>query len=428
MTTERRASLRLPGSVRSLAAWDAGSPILAAGFEGSDFADTMVCAVDVNAKVLWHRRLEGRSSALRLTGDRTAWIAHGGDQRAELSQLDATGDVVGRCTPEYDPSEKLGAFVMLPDGFIALWLPARRGAFVSPLAPSRWGQLRRWFPSRSARTAPPYRHARLARHDFDGRTMWSTRLPLRNIAFRGCVYLSRSTGGEVRQSPPWTPRFIEAGRPTALLVSGSRTAATVMCGDSGIAVTFFVDTDSGQVIGTTAPGPTGLQAIAGTGEFLIGSQGYGDFRTRRYDAAGVVTDEWPTHAHMLVDPRGMISGPESQNTSQPQNYVRFGTNGNVHRGPVLSGYHTAYPALDDRGTAVFWRDGWLQAVTADQRMRRLLELNAEWGGKVLLLDDGHLVVDLAGELAIVHDRRLGALSEGMWPCADGGLTGNPVIV
>ena len=39
-----------------------------------------------------------------------------------------------------------------------------------------------------------------------------------------------------------------------------------------------------------------------------------------------------------------------------------------------------------------------------------------------------IVVGLAGELVIVRDPQLGPLSDGIWPCADGGLQGNPVIV
>ena len=428
MTTGRQLSARLPGTVRSVAAWDASSPILTTGVEGNDLDTTVVGAVDLNAKVLWHRRFKGKPTKPRLTRDRTVWIVHSGPQCPELTLLDVTGKIVDTCTPQCDPSEVLGSFVVLPDGFIALWLPAGQGHAAPPWLPSKWDRLRRWFPTKRARAAPGYRHARLARHDLDGRAKWSTVLPLRDIAFRGCVYIGRGTGGKILQTPPWTPRIVEAGGPTALLVSGSRVAATVRCGDSGIAVTFFVDTDTGRLIGKTAPGPTHLQAIAGPGTFLIGSQGYGVFITRRYDAAGVSTEEWPTHAQMLINPRGVISGPESQNTSGAQYFVCFGTDGDVHRGPKLSGYHTAYPALDNNGAAVFWRDGWLQTVTANLRMRRLLELRTELMGRVLLLEDGHIVVDLAGELVIVRDPQLGPLSDGIWPCADGGLQGNPVIV
>ncbi|OAN36750.1 hypothetical protein [Mycolicibacterium iranicum] len=41
-------------------------------------------------------------------------------------------------------------------------------------------------------------------------------------------------------------------------------------------------------------------------------------------------------------------------------FFRFYSDSAIRRGPALSGYHTAYPALDDNPTAVFWRDGVLQ--------------------------------------------------------------------
>jgi hypothetical protein len=221
---------------------------------------------------------------------------------------------------------------------------------------------------------------------------------------------------------------VTAGRPTALLVSGSRAAATVACDDSGIAVTYFVDTDTGGVVATTAPGPIYEKAIAGRGEFLIGSQGYGAFSTARYDAAGTLTEEWPTHAHMLVDAQGTISGPESQNTSVTQYFVRFGSDSTVEFGAELSGYYTAYPALDNHGTAVFWRDRVLWAVDADLEMRQLHEIEYDRGvlSRVLLLEEGHVAYAASDTLIIDRQSELGTLNDGIWPCADGGLQGNPV--
>jgi hypothetical protein len=46
--------------------------------------------------------------------------------------------------------------------------------------------------------------------------------------------------------------------------------------------------------------------------------------------------------------------------------------------------------------------------------------------RVLLLEDGHVVFALDDELMIFRETGLGPLNEGIWPCADGGLRGNPV--
>ena len=213
-------------------------------------------------------------------------------------------------------------------------------------------------------------------------------------------------------------------------MSGCRVAATIACYTSGIAVTFFVETETGELVGTTAPGPSGFQAIAGPGEFLLGSQGYGAFSTAHCDAAGAVTRQWPTHAQMLIDNRGVISGPESQNTSRPtQHFVRFDQDGAVQRSRALNGYYTSYPALDHDGTAVFWRHGCLRAIDADLEMRVLFGSERDDRAvmsRVLLLEDGHVAFALDDELLIFREPGLGMLNDGIWPCADGGLQGNPV--
>jgi hypothetical protein len=399
MTTRRPFGVQLAGQVWGVAAWDAGGPIVSTAYDGKDLGTMVACAVDLAGKVLWQQRFHGHPFPPRLSADRTAWIAHRGAVGMEMSQLDSAGTTVGTVRLDSHPSEALGAFVVLPNGFMVLWTPAEQG-----------------------------QHARLARHDTEGSTRWSVPLPLRNITIPGSVTINQRTG-EVRPMPPRAPRgLVKAGRPTALLVSGSRAAATVACDDSGIAVTFFVDTDTGRVVATTAPGPIFEKAIAGRGEFLIGFQGYGAFRTARYDAAGTLTQEWPTHAHMLVDAKGVISGVESQNNYSTQYFVRFGTDGTVQRGAELSGYYTAYPALDKHGTAVFWRDGFLLAVEADLEMRQLHELddNRVILSRVLLLEEGHVAYAASDELIIYREPELGTLNDGIWPCADGGLQGNPV--
>ncbi|WP_164478615.1 hypothetical protein [Mycolicibacterium stellerae] len=424
MTTRRPLVVRLAGQVWGVAAWDAGGPIVTTTYDGEDLGTTVACAVDLAGKVLWQRRFQGHPFRPRLSGDRTAWIAHRGARGVEMSQLDSAGKTLKTIGLESHPSEVLGEFVVLPDGLMVLWTPAVRGL-----------------------------HARLARHDSDGSTRWSVPLPLLDISLAGFVAMLRA--GEVQPSPPQPPRgVVEAGRPTALLVSGSRAAATVCCDTSGIAVTFFVDTDTGQVAGTTAPSPICEKAIAGPGEFLIGFQGYGAFHTAHYDAAGTPTQVWPTHAHMLVDAQGVVSGVESENTNSAQYFVQFGADSTVEYGAELSGYYTAYPALDSQGTAVFWRDGFLLAVDAEGALSRVLSpeglhvdnsaydeliiarepepqtvyrVRGEGGlSRVLLLEEGHVAFAQSDELIIYWQPKLGTLNDGIWPCADGGLQGNPV--
>lgn len=409
MTVSRLKSVRLPGQVLHLATSDASSPILIttyARLRGND-----VCAVDLAGKVLWQKRVDGYSLEARPSDTGTAWIAHGDVNGMAVSELGSAGDFLQTIGLECDPTEWLAAFVLLPDGIMALWLPR-------------------------SRVTPALLYARLARHDPYGRARWSSPLPLKTLSVPGMTVTVVKTG-DARPAPPLTSLALEAAPCDPLLVSGSRVAATVADGRSGTAVTFFVDTDTGQLIGATEPRPSWHKAIVGPGEFLIGFHGDDEFTTEHYDATGAVLRKWPTHAQMLIDTEGVISGPESlyvlesESALAPRPYfVRLDPGGDaVQHGPALSGCHTTYPALDCDGTAVFWRDGRLRALDAALEERELFAAgndDQKVMSRVLLLEDGHVVFALNEELMIFRETGLGPLNEGIWPCADGGLRGNPV--
>jgi outer membrane protein assembly factor BamB len=398
----------LPGQTWGLVAPGDDGPIFATGYDGENLQTTVLTAYDLDGEVLWRRTFDGYPEQPRVSGDGMVWIAHRGPAGAVLSGLDAEGTVRSEVVLDHEEFEHLGAFVVLADGFCVSWLPAAHSHLV-----------------------PEGRHARVARHHPDGSRRWSTPAVLDQLSFPGVVTLGVETGGEARPSKPWTPRTIEAHHWEPLLVSGHRVAATFADGSSGIAVTFFLDTDTGHLVAASRPGPGHHKAILGPGEFLIGSQGYGAFSTARYGASGTVVQEWPTHAMLLIDRDGAISGPESENTMPSRSaFVGLEPDGTVRRGPALTGYYTSYPALDSEGTAVFWRDGRLRAVDRDFQMSELFGLDdakRAAASRILLLGGGQVVFALNDELLLLRSTGLGALNGGVWPCKDGGLHGNPVL-
>jgi hypothetical protein len=229
--------------------------------------------------------------------------------------------------------------------------------------------------------------------------------------------------------PAWRPRTIVVANWQPLLVSGDRVVATYTDYSSGITVSFFFDTTTGALVAITPPAAGGMAAIVAPGEFLLGEQGYGSFGSTRYDRAGAVVQRWSSQGMMLVDQDGDIRGVEYENVLPSRSLFRgLGTDGSLRDGPLLSGYYTTYPALDQDGTAVFWRDGRLLAVDADFQVRELFVMPDERGvmNRALLLD-GHLMFTLGDELLIFRDTGLGPLNDGVWPCADGNLRGNPVL-
>lgn len=399
--------MALPGQTWGLAASNAGGPLFATSYDGKNLSAAVLTALDLTGRELWRRTFDGHPGPPRVGADGTVWIAHRGPSGAVLTELDAAGTTVREIALEHESFEHLGAFVVLPDGICAAWLPTER-----------------------AHVVPAGRHARVTRHDESGILQWSTPAVLDQLSFSGCVTMSAETSWQARPSKPWTPRTIEAHHWEPLLVAGHRVAATFADGSSGIAVTFFLDTTTGQLVSASRPGPSQRKAIAGPGQFLIGSQGYGAFTTARHDENGAVVQEWPTHAMLLIDRHGTISGPESENVLPSRShFVRLEPDGTVERGPALSAYYTSYPALDKDGTAVFWRDGRLLAVDQGFECRDLLTLDGDKRAvmsRIMLLGEGRVAFALHDELFMLRETGLGPLDSGIWPCADGSLRGNPV--
>ena len=185
-------------------------------------------------------------------------------------------------------------------------------------------------------------------------------------------------------------------------MSGNRIAATFFedGGGSGIGVAFLLDSDTGQCIKRTPPGPHGYKAIPRPGEFLVGLQGYGAFTTQHYDGTGALVQQWPTHAMFVVDHNGTIRGPESENiVPSRSHFAVLEADGRVTWGPSLNEYCTSYRAIDEHGTTVFWRDGRLVTVDSDLRMRTVLSTASskeerDTASRILLLADGRVAFAL----------------------------------
>lgn len=363
----------MPGQVCGLAT--AGGPVFITS--NADLSATVVTAVDRDGTVRWHRELAGHPHPPRVSPEGTVWHADEGS----LTEVSATGAVLRTVGLARDADEYLGAFVLLPDGFSVVWLPA------PPM-----------------RIVPAGLLPRVARYEWSGSCRWTT---------------SVSVPGSGR------PRSLRVSR-TPLLVSGDRVAAAVEDGSSGIGTTHLLDTGTGALVASTPGGPVEHNAITGPGEFLLGSQGYGAARMERRDASGAVVGAWPVHVLPLVDRHGGIRGPEFENVLPSRS--RFRVLGGDPGGPRLSGYYTTYPALDRDGTTVFFRDGRLVTVDAGLRLREVFALPGDERSvmsRILLLDRGRVLFALNSDLFVV-DTGLAGLDTGPWPCGDGNSRGNPV--
>lgn len=313
--------------------------------------------------------------------------------------------------PARKAGEEVSAFVLLDDGFCITWAGASR-------------MLRMSEDGQPASPSP-----RVARYTWEGDCLWSTPIALGAVSHPGVLGMGVETGWEVRPLRPWVPDEVGVDHWEPLLVSGDRVAASFADARGGLGRTFFLDLAGGAIVSATSPAPTGRKAIAGPGEFLIGSQGYGEFTTGRYDRDGGTTARWASHGAMLVDGRGTICGPELANhLPSTSRFRRLAPDSTLVDGPPLTGYYTSFPAMDREGTVVFWRDGKLLAVDAGLKAHELFAMDdsRDVMGRTLLLREGRVVVSLGSEVLTFHSP-LGPLAEGPWPCGDANLLGNPVL-
>ncbi|MFF2061699.1 hypothetical protein ACFVWZ_07855 [Streptomyces sp. NPDC058200] len=368
--------------------------------------------IDSTGSVVWQRGYAGTGRPRsRLSAEGTLWVAYPKQAGRVLEGVLPDGSTDRAVAPESEAGEEVSAFVLLDDGFCVAWAGASRILRVSQ------------------DEQPAFPRPRVARYTWEGNCVWSTPIVLGAVSHPGVVGMGVDTGWEVRPLRPWVPEEVGVDHWEPLLVSGDRVAASFTDARGGLGRTFFLDLTDGAIVAATSPAPTGRKAIAGPGEFLIGSQGYGEFTTGRYDRDGRETARWASHGAMLVDGGGAICGPELENRLPSKSrFRRLAPDNRLVDGPLLTGYDTSYPAMDREGTAVFWRDGKLLAVDTDMASDELFAMDDSRNimGRTLLLGDGRVVVSLDSEVLVFHSP-LGPLAEGPWPCGDANLLGNPVL-
>ena len=392
----------LPDKPWSLAAAGPAGPIYVTCLEPVS-SRLPLLAVDPSGAIAWKRDLQRapdtRPLPIRVGDDGTIWSAIPGTAGPALDATGPDGAGLGMIDLICAGDESLGAFVLLPDGFILAWT-----------------------------TGPPYRGARLERLSRDGKTAWSTAIPAEPLSFSGLVHADASTGWQARQQDPAVPEVVQLDPSEPLLVSGDRILACYRDMRSGLGVGYFLAAADGRITGSTQQGPLARRAIAGPGQFLVGYQGYGEASTLHYDKAGTQLTRWPAHGALLVDESGTIRcAQESNSADDPAAFAILRQDGMVTTGPDLPARSTAHPAMDVSGSAVLLSGGRLVSVSGDLASEDLWRGPAdEFAADRVLLLDGGLVACALGEELLIFRTSLGPLSGGSWPCASGNLRGNPV--
>lgn len=206
----------------------------------------------------------------------------------------------------------------------------------------------------------------------DGQLIWRTTTPppatLREIRSRRLAD-GVATRGRPIAATQWTlfrgSMCVSGDRVLAVFDDPSRT---------GVGVGYGLDLATGALVYTTAAAPHDKLAPGPlAGQFVVGVQGSGAFRSALIDRDGCALVHWDSQGIQISrDPLRVL---EMENVSPSRcRIATLGSDGSVQHGAHLPGYHTSPVVVAPDGAAVFWRNNAvMRASPAGDRIERLLE-------------------------------------------------------
>ncbi len=198
--------------------------------------------------------------------------------------------------------------------------------------------------------------SRLVKVSMTGELIWAIRLPVDKIEYDGVSYMSAETGWKAKSSPPWFPTTWKPFGHDLLLESGNRVMVRLAEVSSGVGRRYVVDGTSGELVWQSEHSAGGHSVSLGKGGFLIGDQGYGEFRTQLFKN-DKIEKSWRSHGHSFSVGERFFSIQMANVSSQPQRCVEMKLDGSgADLSEPLGGYYTTRPhQLTDRAF-YFWRN------------------------------------------------------------------------
>jgi hypothetical protein len=292
---------------------------------------TLLEAFDASLAPVWKTRLDYRALALRVDANGTAWVL---DTNGALA-FRAPGVSAARVALRKRPDMNLSAFGLVEDGIVFAWQHDFSNSMRSPV---------------------------LERVQMDATVCWEARLPVGSIAYEGVVQMRADEGWKPRPKDAWMPETW-VSTSTSLVLSGDAILASFSeMPRSGTGCGYVVSLADGSLQFVTKLGPIHEIAAFGSGEYLVGFQGYGAFETLLYAANGQVQARWPSHGRYVIYDRD-IRVIEMENVlPSKMRLARLLPGGALTKGDLLNGYYTSTPHLRADGAYVFYRDGTLFAA------------------------------------------------------------------
>jgi hypothetical protein len=205
----------------------------------------------------------------------------------------------------------------------------------------------------------------------DGRLIWRTATPPPATLLETSARLADGveTPDKPLEATQWT---ISRGE---ICVSGDRVLAVFADPtQKGIGVGYGLDLETGALVYTTAAAPYDKLAPGpGDGQFVLGVQGHGAFRSVLVDCDGSALLHWDSQGILISrDPLRVL---EMENISPSRcRIATLGRDGSIRHGAHLPGYYTSPVVVAPDGAVVFWRNNAVMRASPDgDRIERLLE-------------------------------------------------------
>ncbi len=338
-----------------------------------------------------------KRSDLRIANSGEVWVSSG----SAILNISPAGEILNTLEFELADNQQIGSFVLMEDGFLVCVEGKREP------------------------------NSKVLRSDANGAIRWETKIPAGKIAYEGIIQMTAKKNWEPEQKPDWNPiNWITLDNNEIFVSNGTALVSYFEMPRSGIGVSYCLDVETGQIKWITPPKPYESIACIGNGLYLMAYQGYGAFETKLWSQKGEVIDKWESAGRAVLSPEGDISSIQMSNDSRRMHFVNLKGNGIVALGPVIDGYWMTYPAIDEWGNMVFWRNRELVIIDNEQKVNifRKEEPDAEDipSERILIVGEGTVVFSVNTELFIL-ETSLGRLANSIWPCAFGNNERNPFL-
>ncbi len=350
-------------------------------------------------------RLHVGDRTLRAADDGTVWLSSSDG----LQAFNSAGEEIETLPWPLETNEQLGSFVLLSDGFLALFHQDRYQGESNPtdLTP----------------------RCVFLRHD--GTMKWQTKLPIETISHPRATHQGVSTGWKSEVMPPWRPRSWKADSyvRNPLLVCEDRILATFIEISSGLGISYLLDLVTGALLWQTEPQYLGWMAAADDGTFLVTHDG----ALRRIAKEGSISQEWAVNGVPVLTPERHIH-LKTPVGGRRREFTAINGSGKAQMWELEHDYAFPYMAHSSDGRTVLWSNGKLLTFkdgTFTTRLEAPEYCSDFVQSHMLLHPSGALIFALSGypqgatELWLV-ETDLAPLADSPWPCADGNLAGNPV--